>query len=53
MFTRHLGPAVTDTRRTMSLTAARQIRQALAGLRPDHTVNEPLSRREQGTSGSG
>ena len=32
------------TRRAMSLTAARQVRQALGGQRPDHAVNDPLSR---------
>jgi hypothetical protein len=28
-------------RRQMSLQAARQVRQVLAGQRPDHAVNEP------------
>jgi phosphonate dehydrogenase len=41
LFTPHLGSAVSDTRRLMSLTAARQVRQALGGHRPDHAVNEP------------
>ena len=44
LFTPHLGSAVTGTRRAMSLTAARQVRQALGGQRPDHAVNDPLSR---------
>jgi phosphonate dehydrogenase len=39
LFTPHLGSAVSDIRRVMSLTAARQVRQALAGHRPDHAVN--------------
>jgi phosphonate dehydrogenase len=43
LFTPHLGSAVSDIRRMMSLTAARQVRQALSGCRPDHAVNEPLS----------
>jgi phosphonate dehydrogenase len=44
LFTPHLGSAVTGVRRTMSLTAARQVRQALGGQRPDHAVNDPLPR---------
>jgi phosphonate dehydrogenase len=44
LFTPHLVSAVTDIRRTMSLTAARQVRQALGGRRPDHAVNDPLDR---------
>jgi phosphonate dehydrogenase len=44
LFTPHLGSAVTGIRRTMSLTAARQVRQALGGQRPDHAVNDPLRR---------
>jgi phosphonate dehydrogenase len=44
LFTPHLGSAVTGIRRTMSLTAARQVRQALGGQRPDHAVNDPLPR---------
>lgn len=35
VFTPHLGSAVHDVRRRMGLTAAEQIRQALAGQRPD------------------
>jgi len=42
LFTPHLGSAVDDVRREMSLQAARQVRQVLAGQRPDHAVNEPL-----------
>ena len=41
LFTPHLGSAVDDVRRQMSLQAALQIRQALEGSRPDHAVNEP------------
>lgn len=41
LLTPHLGSAVDDIRRQMSLQAARQIRQALAGQRPDHAVNQP------------
>lgn len=41
LFTPHLGSAVDDVRRQMSLEAARQIRQALEGRRPDYAVNEP------------
>jgi phosphonate dehydrogenase len=41
LFTPHLGSAVSDVRRLMSLTAARQVRQALSGARPDHAVNDP------------
>jgi phosphonate dehydrogenase len=44
LFTPHLGSAVTGIRRVMSLTAARQVRQALGGQRPDHAVNDPLPR---------
>jgi phosphonate dehydrogenase len=41
LFTPHLGSAVAGVRRAMSLTAARQVRQALGGQRPDHAVNDP------------
>jgi phosphonate dehydrogenase len=41
LFTPHLGSAVDDVRRRMSLEAARQVRQALDGRRPDHAVNQP------------
>ena len=41
LFTPHLGSAVDEVRREMSLQAARQVRQVLAGQRPDHAVNEP------------
>jgi phosphonate dehydrogenase len=40
LFTPHLGSAADDVRCQMSLQAARQIRQALEGRRPDHAVNE-------------
>jgi len=38
LFTPHLGSAVDDVRRQMSLEAARQVRQVLDGQRPDHAV---------------
>jgi phosphonate dehydrogenase len=41
LFTPHLGSAVDEVRRQMSLEAARQVEQALAGQRPDHAVNQP------------
>lgn len=41
LLTPHLGSAVDDIRRVMSLQAARQVRQVLEGGRPDHPVNEP------------
>jgi len=41
LFTPHLGSAVDEVRREMSLQAARQVQQALAGQRPDHAVNSP------------
>ena len=41
LFTPHLGSAVDDVRRQMSLQAARQVKQALGGQRPDHAVNTP------------
>ena len=41
LFTPHLGSAVDDVRRRMSLQAARQVRQVLGGRRPDHAVNLP------------
>jgi phosphonate dehydrogenase len=44
LLTPHLGSAVSDIRRRMSLTAARQVQQGLSGHRPDHAVNEPLAR---------
>jgi phosphonate dehydrogenase len=40
LFAPHLGSAVDDVRRQMSLQSARQIRQALEGRRPDHAVNQ-------------
>jgi phosphonate dehydrogenase len=39
VFTPHLGSAVDDVRRQMGLAAAGQVRQALAGQRPDGAVN--------------
>jgi phosphonate dehydrogenase len=39
LFTPHLGSAVDDVRRQMGLAAAEQVRQALAGERPDGAVN--------------
>jgi phosphonate dehydrogenase len=42
LFTPHLGSAVDDVRRQMSLEAARQVRQVLDGRRPDHAVNRPV-----------
>ena len=41
LFTPHLGSAVDEVRRQMSLAAARQVRQVLDGQRPEHAVNEP------------
>jgi len=41
LFTPHLGSAVGDLRRRMSLEAARQVRQVLEGRRPDHAVSGP------------
>ena len=41
LFTPHLGSAVDDVRRQMSLQAARQVRQALDGDRPECAVNDP------------
>jgi phosphonate dehydrogenase len=40
VFTPHLGSAVDEVRRDMGLAVAAQVRQALAGLRPDGAVNE-------------
>ena len=48
LFTPHLGSAVDEVRREMSLEAARQVRQVLSGERPDHAVNEPLTSRGAG-----
>lgn len=39
LFTPHLGTAVDDVRRHMSLTAAEQARQALVGQRPTYAIN--------------
>lgn len=44
VFTPHLGSAVDEVRRRMGLAAAAQVRQALAGQRPEGTVNEIGSR---------
>lgn len=41
LLTPHLGSAVDEVRRQMSLQAARQVRQVLDGNRPDHAVNDP------------
>jgi phosphonate dehydrogenase len=38
LWTPHLGSAVDSVRREMSMTAARQVEQALRGERPDHEV---------------
>jgi phosphonate dehydrogenase len=43
VFTPHLGSAVDEVRREMGLAVAAQVRQALAGHRPDGAVNEPGS----------
>ena len=40
VFTPHLGSAVDEVRREMGLAVAAQVRQALAGQRPDGAVNE-------------
>jgi len=51
LFTPHLGSAVDDVRRQMSLQAARQVRQVLDGHPPDHAVNQlsgPFSPGEPG-----
>jgi phosphonate dehydrogenase len=54
LLTPHLGSAVDDVRRDMSLEAARQVRQALDGQRPDHPVNQPklATARRPGGAGS-
>jgi phosphonate dehydrogenase len=44
VFTPHLGSAADAVRRDMGLAAAAQVRQALAGQRPDGAVNEIGSR---------
>jgi phosphonate dehydrogenase len=41
LFTPHLGAAVGEVRREMSLQAARSVRQALGGERPDYAVAGP------------
>jgi len=41
LFTPHLGSAVDDVRRQMSLQAARQVRQVFEGKPPDNAVNRP------------
>ncbi|TDB87920.1 hydroxyacid dehydrogenase [Actinomadura sp. KC216] len=40
LFTPHLGTAVDGVRRKMSLAAVRQVREALAGRRPEYAINE-------------
>lgn len=44
LFTPHLGSAVDDVRRRMSLAAAEQVRQVLDGRRPEQAVNDPARR---------
>ena len=44
VFTPHLGSAASEVRRDMGLAAAAQVRQALAGQRPDGAVNQIGSR---------
>jgi phosphonate dehydrogenase len=51
LFTPHLGSAVDDVRRRMSLQAARQVRQVLEGRRPDHAVNLPQPARSAEATG--
>jgi phosphonate dehydrogenase len=41
LLTPHLGSAVDEVRREMSMQAARQVRQVLEGHRPDNAVNSP------------
>jgi phosphonate dehydrogenase len=43
LFTPHLGSAVDDVRRQMSLQAAHQVRQVIEGRNPDCAVNEPVA----------
>jgi phosphonate dehydrogenase len=43
LFTPHMGSAVDEVRRQMSLQAAHQVQQVLDGKRPDHAVNMPHS----------
>jgi lactate dehydrogenase-like 2-hydroxyacid dehydrogenase len=43
LFTPHLGSAVDDVRRRMSMQAARQVRQVFEGKRPDNAVNRPAT----------
>lgn len=43
LFTPHLGSAVGEVRRQVSLAAALQVRQALEGARPDHAVNAAVT----------
>src|ERR1019366_395730 len=42
LFTPHLGSAVDEVRRRMSLEAARQVEQALSGQRPDYAVTSRI-----------
>jgi phosphonate dehydrogenase len=44
VFTPHLGSAVDEVRRDMGLAAAAQVRQVLAGQRPDGAINQIGSR---------
>jgi phosphonate dehydrogenase len=41
LLTPHLGSAVDDLRRQMSLQSARQVRQVFSGERPANAVNQP------------
>lgn len=41
LFTPHLGSAVNDVRKQMSMQAALQVRQVLSGERPANAVNQP------------
>jgi len=41
LFTPHLGSAVDDVRKQMSMQAALQVRQVLSGERPANAVNQP------------
>jgi phosphonate dehydrogenase len=49
VFTPHLGSAVDDVRRAMGLAAAEQVRQGLAGQRPDGAVTPPSGTRPGST----
>lgn len=53
VFTPHLGSAVDDVRRQMGLAAAGQVRQVLAGQRPDGAVNAVTAAPHGATGGPG